>query len=227
MKPRPEMVAVDTECSQEELAKIFAESGYSRLPVYEEEIDKIIGVIHQKDFFYHLQGTDKKISDYVSPVVFVAESMKIFDLLRKMQQLKTHMAIVIDEYGGTSGLVTMEDIIEELVGEIYDEYDVIVNKEIMPLQNGSYRVQCGANLAKVLDYFDIDEEIQEVNTVNGWVSMMLDHLPKKDDRFETVIDYKKLKVRVTKADDRKALEINLVVEDAPKGDENTERSKDK
>ena len=227
MKPRPEMVAVDTECSQEELAKIFAESGYSRLPVYEEEIDKIIGVIHQKDFFYHLQGTDKKISDYVSPVVCVAESMKIFDLLRKMQQLKTHMAIVIDEYGGTSGLVTMEDIIEELVGEIYDEYDVIVNKEIMPLQNGSYRVQCGANLAKVLDYFDIDEEIQEVNTVNGWVSMMLDHLPKKDDRFETVIDYKKLKVRVTKADDRKALEINLVVEDAPKGDENTERSKDK
>ncbi|MCR5033826.1 MAG: hemolysin family protein [Clostridia bacterium] len=213
MTPRPEMVAVDTECSEEELARLFEETGFSRIPVYEEDIDKIIGVIHQKDFHYHVVGTDKKISDYVSPVVFVAETMKIFDLLRKMQQLKTHMAIVIDEYGGTSGLVTMEDIIEELVGEIYDEYDVIANKEIMPLQNGSYRVRCSANLSKVFDYFGIDEDVTEVNTVNGWVSMMLDHLPKKDDKFETEIDRKKLKVRVTKADARKAIEINLICED--------------
>ena len=226
MTPRPEMVAVDTECSEEELAKLFEETGFSRIPVYEEDIDKIIGVINQKDFHYHVVGTNKQISDYVSPVVFVAETMKIFDLLRKMQQLKTHMAIVIDEYGGTSGLVTMEDIIEELVGEIYDEYDVIANKEIMPLQNGSYRVICSANLAKVFDYFGIDEDITEVNTVNGWVSMMLDHLPKKDDRFETEIDRKKLKVRVTKADARKAIEINLVCEDVAEEDE-TERTEDK
>ena len=227
MTPRPEMVAIDMECSEEELAKIFEETGFSRVPVYEEEIDKIIGVINQKDFHYHVVGTDKHISDYVSPVVFVAETMKIFDLLRKMQQLKTHMAIVIDEYGGTSGLVTMEDIIEELVGEIYDEYDVIANKEIMPLQNGSYRVRCSANLAKVFDYFGIDEDITEVNTVNGWVSMMLDHLPKKDDRFETEIDRKKLKVRVTKADPRKALEINLVCEDVADEDDDAERTEDK
>ena len=227
MTPRPEMVAIDTECSEEELARIFEETGFSRVPVYEEEIDKIIGVINQKDFHYHVLGKDKHISDYVSPVVFVAETMKIFDLLRKMQQLKTHMAIVIDEYGGTSGLVTMEDIIEELVGEIYDEYDVIANKEIMPLQNGSYRVRCSASLAKVFDYFGIDEEITEVNTVNGWVSMMLDHLPKKDDRFETQIDNKKLKVRVTKADSRKALEINLVCEDVAEEDDESERTEDK
>lgn len=213
MTPRPEMEAVDSECSKEELAAIFEETGYSRLPVYEEEIDKIIGVINQKDFHNYVVGKNMKIADFINPVVFVAETMKIFDLLRKMQQLKTHMAIVIDEYGGTSGLVTMEDIIEELVGEIYDEHDAIVNKEIMPLQNGSYRVQCSANISKILDYFEITEEIQEVNTVNGWVSMQLDRLPKKDDRFETVIDNKKLKVRVTKADDRKAIEINLVVED--------------
>ena len=227
MTPRPEMVAIDTECSEEELARIFEETGFSRVPVYEEEIDKIIGVINQKDFHYHVLGKDKHISDYVSPVVFVAETMKIFDLLRKMQQLKTHMAIVIDEYGGTSGLVTMEDIIEELVGEIYDEYDVIANKEIMPLQNGSYRVRCSASLAKVFDYLGIDEEITEVNTVNGWVSMMLDHLPKKDDRFETQIDNKKLKVRVTKADSRKALEINLVCEDVAEEDDESERTEDK
>ena len=121
MTPRPEMVAVEVNCSKEELAEIFEQTGYSRLPVYEDEIDKIMGVINQKDFHYHVAGTDKSISDYVAPVVFVAATIKIFDLLKKMQKLNTHMAIVIDEYGGTSGLVTMEDIIEELVGEIYDE----------------------------------------------------------------------------------------------------------
>ena len=226
MRFRKKIVGIDVETSLKDAVAFMMEQRYSRFPVYEEDIDKIIGVINQKDFHYHVVGTNKHISDYVSPVVFVAETMKIFDLLRKMQQLKTHMAIVIDEYGGTSGLVTMEDIIEELVGEIYDEYDVIANKEIMPLQNGSYRVRCSANLAKVFDYFEIDEDITEVNTVNGWVSMMLDHLPKKDDRFETEIDRKNLKVRVTKADARKAIEINLVCEDVAEEDE-SERSEDR
>ncbi len=225
MTPRPDMVAVDTDCTSEELATLFRETGYSRLPVYEEDIDRIIGVINQKDFHNHIVGTDKKITDYIIPVVFVAETIKIFDLLRKMQQLKTHMAIVIDEYGGTEGLVTMEDIIEELVGEIYDEHDVVINKEILPLQNGSYRVQASANVEKIFDYLDIDEEIQEVNTINGWVAMNLDRLPKRDDRFETRLGDKLLKVRVTKADDRKAIEINLACETVSEEEETEERDK--
>ena len=225
MTPRPDMVAIDTDCTQEELADLFRETGYSRLPVYEEDIDRIIGVINQKDFHNHIVGTDKKIIDYVIPVVFVAETIKIFDLLRKMQQLKTHMAIVIDEYGGTEGLVTMEDIIEELVGEIYDEHDVVISKEILPLQNGSYRVQASANVARIFDYLDIDAEIQEVNTINGWVAMNLDRLPKRDDRFETKIGDKLLKVRVTKADDRKAIEINLVCETVADEEETEEKDK--
>ena len=225
MTPRPDMVAVDTDCTNEELADLFRKTGYSRLPVYEEEIDRIIGVINQKDFHNHIVGTDRKIIDYIIPVVFVAETIKIFDLLRKMQQMKTHMAIVIDEYGGTEGLVTMEDIIEELVGEIYDEHDVVINKEILPLQNGSYRVQASANVEKIFDYLGIDEEIQEVNTVNGWVAMNLDRLPKRDDRFETRLGDKLLKVRVTKADDRKAIEINLVCEEISEEEETEERDK--
>ena len=225
MTPRPDMVAVETDCTAAELAQIFRETGYSRLPVYEEEIDHIIGVINQKDFHNHIVGTDKKIADYIIPVVFVAETIKIFDLLRKMQQLKTHMAIVIDEYGGTEGLVTMEDIIEELVGEIYDEYDVVVNKEIMPLQNGSFRVQASASVARIFDYLEVDAEIQEVNTINGWVAMNLDRLPKRDDRFETRLGDKLLKVRVTKADDRKAIEINLVCETIADEEETEEREK--
>ena len=219
MTPRPDMVAVDTEVTQEELGRLFLETGYSRLPVYEEEIDRIIGVINQKDFHNFIAGTDRKITDYLLPVVFVGESMKIFDLLRKMQQLKSHMAIVIDEYGGTAGLVTMEDIIEELVGEIYDEHDVVINKEILPLQNGSYRVQASASVSRIFDYLNVDADIQEVNTVNGWVAMELDHLPRRDDRFETELGGKYLKVRVTKADDRKAIEINLVCEDIEEDEE--------
>lgn len=212
MTPRPEMEAIETDCPKEELAEIFKSTGYSRLPVYEEDIDKIIGVINQKDFHNHIVGTNKNIVDYVTPVVFVSTVIKISDLLKKMQQVKTHIAIVIDEYGGTEGLVTMEDIIEELVGEIYDEHDAVISKDIMPLQNGSYRVKCSANLAKVLDYFDVEEEY-DVVTVNGWVVLELDNLPKKNDKFETEIDGKLFKARVTKADDRKAIEINLTVKD--------------
>ncbi|MFR6258082.1 MAG: HlyC/CorC family transporter [Anaerovoracaceae bacterium] len=218
MTPRPEMKAIDIDCSKDELAEIFRATGLSRLPVYEEDIDKIIGVINQKDFHNYIIGTNKSVSDYVVPVVFVGTAMKISDLLKKMQQLKTHMAIVIDEYGGTEGLVTMEDIIEEIVGEIFDEHDVVISKDIMPLQNGSFRIKAGANISKVFDYFGI-EEIPDVITVNGWVVVELDRLPCKNDRFETIIEGKRLKVRVTKADDRKAVEINLVVEELQEDEE--------
>ena len=118
-----------------------------------------MGVLNQKDFHNYIVGTNKNISDYVMPVVFVAGAIKVSALLKKMQQMKTHLAIVIDEYGGTEGLVTMEDIIEELVGEIYDEHDAVMSQEIIPLQNGSYRVKCNASIAKVFDFFDIEEEM--------------------------------------------------------------------
>ena len=132
--------------------------------------------------------------------------------------MKIHMAVVIDEYGGTEGLVTMEDIIEELVGEIFDEHDVVISQDIMPLQNGSFRIKGEANISKVFDYFDIEEEVQEANTVNGWVVMQLDRLPRKGDQFETIVDGKRLSVKVTKADDRRAKEINLMVEELQEED---------
>ena len=219
MTPRPKMEAIEADCENDELAEIFKDTGFSRLPVYEEDIDHILGVINQKDFHNYIVGTDKKIVDFVMPVVFVGTAMKISDLLKKMQQLKTHMAIVVDEYGGTEGLVTMEDIIEELVGEIYDEHDMVISKDIMPLQNGSFRVKGGANINKVFDYFEIDEEPENVLTVNGWVALQLDKLPARDDRFSIIVDDKRLSGRVTKSDGRKAVEINLVVEDAEREEE--------
>jgi len=213
MTPRPEICAADVRCSNEELAKIFVKTGFSRLPVYEEDIDRITGVINQKDFYNYVMGTEKSVADGVVPVVFVSTVMKISDLLRKMQHLKTHMAIVTDEYGGTEGLVTMEDIIEELVGEIFDEHDAVISNDIIPLNNGSFRVKCSANINKVFDYFGIDD-IPDVVTVNGWVVMSMDKLPAKNDTFEEIIGDKKLRVRIIKANERKAIEINLKVENA-------------
>lgn len=212
LTPRVDMVAIEAETPKEDIAKLFKETGYSRFPVYEEDVDKIIGVLNQKDFYNDIAGTQKTVADYVKPVVFVSGAIKISVLLKRMQQMKTHLAVVIDEYGGTEGLATMEDIIEELVGEIYDEHDPVSMQEIIPLQNGSFRVKCSSNIAKVFDYFDIHEE-PDVQTVNGWVVVHLDKLPQKNDTFEYETAGKLLKVRVTKADDRRALEINLVVEE--------------
>lgn len=221
LTPRIDMKAIDVNDTKEEVAELFKKTGFSRVPVYEDEVDKIMGVLNQKDFHNYILGTNKSIGDYTKPVVFVSATIKIATLLKKMQQVKTHMAIVVDEYGGTEGLVTMEDIIEELVGEIYDEHDAVMSQEIIPLQNGSYRVKCNASIAKVLDFFELEEEM-DVQTVNGWVVVQLDKLPQKNDTFEHEIDGKLLKVRVTKADERRALEINLVVEEIEKEEQKGE-----
>lgn len=218
MTPRVNIKAIDIEMTKEEAQELFRETGFSRMPVYEDDLDHITGVLNHKDFHNYIIGTERDISDFVKPVVFVAESMKIADLLKRMQSMKTHIAIIVDEYGGTEGLVTMEDIIEELVGEIYDEHDAIMSQEVTELQNGSYRVMGSAQISKVFDYFDISEELV-VNTVNGWVCMCLDKLPSKDDRFEYTADKKLLKVRVTKATGKKALEVNVMVYDIPDDEE--------
>lgn len=222
MTPRVDIKAIDIEMTKEEASDLFRETGFSRMPVFEDDLDHIMGVLNHKDFHNYIIGTEKEMSDFVKPVVFVAETMKIADLLKRMQSMKTHIAIIVDEYGGTEGLVTMEDIIEELVGEIYDEHDAIMSQEVTELQNGSYRVMGSAQISKVFDYFDISEEL-DVNTVNGWVCMCLDKLPSKDDRFEYIADKKLIKVRVTKATGKKALEVNVVVSDVPQEDEETEK----
>ena len=215
MTPRVDIVALPLDVTEEEIAEVFRRTGFSRLPVYEDDMDSVQGVLNQKDFYNYVYGNENySFSDFIKPVVFVAGSMRIGDLLKKLQAMKTHMAVIVDEYGGTEGLVTMEDIIEELVGEIYDEHDAIMSQEVTPLQNGSYRVMGGASIHKLFDYFDVEEDI-ESNTVNGWVVRCLDKLPEKGDRFTYEADGKRFLGRVTKATDKKALEINLEVTDIP------------
>lgn len=209
--PRVDIVAIDVESTKKETAKIFAETGFSRVPVYDGDLDRILGILNQKDFHNYVDGSKETISDYIKPVIYVAGSMKAAVLLKRLQVNKSHMAIIVDEYGGTAGLVTMEDIIEELIGDIYDEYDEEESSDIIQLQDGSYRVMCSANVEKMFDYFDEELEL-DVNTVNGWVVLQLDKLPESGDYFVYETDGKIFRGKVTKADEKKAIEINLRVE---------------
>lgn len=210
--PRVDIVAIEKGEDLEEIGRIFKDSGLSRLPVYEDDLDNIVGVLNQKDFHNNEMNEASDVDKYVKPVVYVAESLKASVLLKKMQMNKTHLAIVVDEYGGTTGLVTMEDIIEEIVGKIYDEHDAVELRDVTPIGDNSFTVAGGANLEKFFEIFD--EEIEsDATTVNGWVMIELDRLPKSGDSFVYNSKHKTFHVRVTKADSRRALMTYIKVSD--------------
>lgn len=216
--PRVDIVAVELGTSVEEIGRTFKESGLSRLPVYEDDLDNIIGIINQKDFHNYVVGEDRELEQYIKPVAYVAESIKAAVLLKKMQTKKTHIAIIVDEYGGTTGLVTMEDIIEELVGKIYDEHDAIEMREVTRLYDGSYSVAGGANVEKFFEMVGEDIDIN-ATTINGWVMIELDRLAKVGDTFTYRSRHKIFHVRVTRADERRALMVQIRIEDIPEEDE--------
>ena len=214
LTPRVDIIAFEKGTPVAEIKKIFRESGLSRLPVYEDDLDNIIGVLNQKDFYNNDVRTIKDVEKYIKPVAYVAESIKAAVLLRKMQLMKTHIAIVVDEYGGTTGLVTLEDIIEELVGDIYDEHDAVESREVISAGNDSYNVAGSANLEDFFEMFG--EEIEaDVTTINGWVMVELDRLPKAGDKFDYESRHKLFHVRVTKTDGRRALMTRIRVENKP------------
>lgn len=214
LTPRVDMVAIERGTPVAEIKKVFKESGLSRLPVYEDDLDNIIGVLNQKDLYNNNVKNIKETEDIIKPVAYVAESLKAAVLLKKMQAKRTHIAIVVDEYGGTAGLVTLEDIIEEIVGDIYDEHDTVQSKDVRPAGKDAYLVSGGANLEDFFDMFD--EEIEcDATTVNGWVMIELDRLPKVGDSFEYESRHKVFRVRVTRADARRALMTRITVTDKP------------
>ncbi len=147
-------MAVEDTDSIEEIAKIFAENGYSRLPVYHEDIDNIIGVIHEKDFHAARYRGLTSVKEMLGPMLYTTGNTKISELLRILQREKAHMVIVVDEYGGTEGLVTLEEIVEELVGEIWDEHDEVI-EEFKKQEDGSYLISCSADLTDLFDLFKI------------------------------------------------------------------------
>lgn len=199
---RVDIVALDVEMTMDEAEQVFHENTFSRLPVYEDSIDSIVGVIHEKDFFNNRTATS--LREIMKPPLFVTPTSRISDLLHTLQKAKSHMAIVSDEYGGTMGIVTMEDIIEELVGEIYDEHDQVV-ESFKKLPDGSYLIDCTASLRDMQELFAIQGDF-DAATVGGWVLDQMGRIPAVGDTF--VYD-NRLSVRVTRVESTRVLEISV------------------
>lgn len=220
MTPRVDVEAVSKTASQEEVAALFRNTGYSRLPVFEETIDNIAGVIHEKNFYSSVWGTDRSIESILKPAEFIPPSMKISALLKLLQQNKLHMAVIVDEFGGTEGIVTLEDVIEELVGEIWDEHDDVAKESFEKLENGAYHVYCSTDLDDLFDFFHLKCET-EASTINGWISENLDSIPKAGDTFS----YEGLVFTVTRAENNRAEEIS--VEGEPLTESNEDEEEDR
>ena len=223
LTPRVDVVAVEDDIPLEELAQTFAESGYSRLPVYHGTIDNIIGVVHEKDFYIARLKKATKIDDLVVPTLYTTGSTQISQLLRTLREQHHHLAVVVDEYGGTEGIITLEDILEELVGEIWDEHDE-VTEDFRKQSDGSWLVSGSASVDDLYEELDLPEEEDiDSNTVNGLVQEKTCHLPKVGDRL-TLGEYDGVVTRTAK---RRVTEVRLTpaapAEDAEKDDEKEKR----
>ena len=204
--PRIDITAVRSDISKEDMAKVFTESGYSRIPIYDDDLDNIHGIVYYKDFFSDAHTTGIPITEIVKPVMYVTKTQKINDVLKELQEKQMHMAIVTDEYGSTAGIVTLEDILEEIVGEIWDEHDEII-EEIKEVAEGEYIVSGMANLDKLFEELDIElDEDLDAMTVNGWAMRILDRIPEEGDSFEEL----GLTVRVLKMDGRRIEDLHIL-----------------
>ena len=201
---RVDLEAVPADASPEEVARVFGESRFSRLLVYGTDIDDIVGVIHQSDFYADgLQG-GKPLSALMTPPLFVPKSIRISVLLRLLQRKKAHIAVVTDGYGGTLGIVTMEDILEELVGEIWDEHDEVV-EDIRREEAGVWTVSGGADLYRLLDRLGLDGRQVESASVTGWVMERLGRVPEPGDAFTEG----PWRITVTAADERRVRQLRV------------------
>lgn len=203
---RVDLAALPVTAGKEEVAALFTQTKYSRLLVYDGSIDHILGTVHQKDFYVGCGVTDKPLRDIIAPPVFALENEPIRLLLKKLQQAKTHVAVVVDEYGGTCGIVTMEDILEELVGEIWDEHD---EEEVFLRKLGpdTYAVDAAMDLADFAAYFRLKTD-SEMVSVSGWVMEQFGRVPEAGDSF-TCGD---LRVQVTRVENHRIEEIRVVQE---------------
>jgi len=209
LTPRVDIIAVSIDDTKEEIANKFFDSGFSRFPVYDGTIDSIVGIINEKDFNNYVIHRNREVKDIIKPVSFVPHSMELFKLLKLLQKNKSHMAIVADDYSGTMGIVTLEDILEELVGEIWDEHDK-VRTDIEEISGNHCKVIGGFNLDKLFAYFDMDNEYPEVSTVSGFIIELLGRIPNEGESVE----YKDIKLTVLKKDFRRIIKVDVIrVED--------------
>lgn len=216
LTPRIDIVAVTDGTDMREIMMMFFETGFSRLPVIGDSIDDIKGVLHEKDFFYAYNTGKTDLTQFYQKPLYISKHHKVDDLLRDLQNEKCHMAFVIDEFGGLMGIVTMEDIIEELIGDVYDEHDEVETLMVSG-EDGSLTVDCSASLDDMFDYFDLkydDDDSDKPLTVNGWVQKHFEGIP---DEGESFIYNDTLEVTVVKCDEKMVKEV--VIKKIKKDDE--------
>jgi CBS domain containing-hemolysin-like protein len=185
MVPRPDMVAVPLETPLQEVLELILRSGFSRIPVYDGTIDEVVGLAYAKDVLSRLHDgqADKPLADILRPAPFMPESMRAAECLREMRKRKSHMVIVIDEYGGTSGLVTLEDLLEEIVGEIADEYDR-EEPNVEPLPDGDYRVNARLGIDEVNELLDVELPSTEWDSIGGLLFNLVGGVPREGQEIE-------------------------------------------
>lgn len=206
LTPRIEVVAVKEDADPREIMMVFFDTGYSRLPVIGDSPDDIKGVLHEKDFFFAYNSGKENLQPFYQKPLFVSKHHKVDDLLRDLQSEKCHMAFVIDEFGGLLGIVTMEDIIEELIGDVWDEHDEVETFTMIVNDDASITMDCAADLDELLDYFDIKyEEDEKPQTINGWIQMKFEGIPEINETFT----YGDLLITVTDCDNKMVKEINV------------------
>ena len=214
--PRVDVYAVEEDSTMEEVREVFRKTGYSRLPVYKETIDNVIGLIHERDFFNGYVNGEKEIGHLVQEIVFTTEYTRISTLLKQLQKNKIHMAAVSDEYGGLVGIVTLEDILEELVGEIWDEHD---QEEVLfgKINEDEYWVDGKCNLFDFFALYEMEDEADkyESNTVGGWVTEKFGEIPP----IGQVILAKGLEIKIVKATKQKVLKVRSKRSDETTDDE--------
>ena len=213
LTPRVDLIAVSVDSTKEEIAQSLAESHFSRLLVYDDDIDKVVGVIHQKDFYTGNGVTQKPIRDIITPPIFIHPTEKVNDLLKLLQSHQSHIAVVIDEYGGTLGIVTMEDILEELVGEIWDEHDE-QEESFQQLDDHTYLIDGDLTFDDFCSYFHIEDEADSVS-LGGWIMERMGKVPVDGDSFE----YSGLSIKVEEVSSNRIQKVRVTKLEQPEEEE--------
>lgn len=201
---RVDIRAVEDTVTPEELNNVFAETGFSRIPVYHDTIDNIIGVILEKDFYQSYVNGDRNIPSLFKSIEYTTESAKVSTLLSLLQNKQSHMAVVIDEFGGTQGIVTMEDILEELVGEIWDEHDDIEN-DCLQQSDGSWLISGAMSMDDFTERFDVKVEDDDITTVSGWLLSLAGTLPREG----YTLEHEGLKISVARVVKRRIVQMRI------------------
>lgn len=206
MTPRVDMVVAPIDASLDALAERFIESGHSRIPIYEESIDRIVGILHIRDLLRALRSPEPPpVAELVKPPFFIPETKPLGELLKELQARFQQLAIVVDEYGGTAGMVTVEDLLEEIVGEIMDEHEALA-AELEPLPDGAYRVDGRAHLELLEDLFEVKfDDDQDVETVAGLIYRELGRVPQPGD----AVELQGLRLTVEEVTDRRIQSVRV------------------